>query len=738
MREIDSNARLAMTVAQTTTALRQYPGPRDSYRHAFVENKGLYRWYYGDTTDADNDYVLEPASGGSVGRWKIVLPLIASNTRFTRVPPSGDTTGATDGDAIQTVLTAGKIAVLESGIDYYVDARLTFTSNSGLVSLGPLPARLNVAFDSVLTATDRENAVLLIKGTTTATVSTTLGADLAQNATSLTSAGSVPTAMAGGWLRVLGVNPPADFLGDSSDNTVSELVQVATAHTASTTVALQRPTFMHHNSLQALVSITPVTDVVIDNIRIIIDSDNTTIATGLCIKDSVRVQIGRFHCENVSLAVLSDYGSQAVYVNEIWSHGTTNCTLLLETAHGSSFANVMRTNEGDRTHSLGYPQHEVTLRAHCAGILVSGGSMTHGVGGIRLWGGVGNVITGLRFSDLDITEACERDPEGDDMFSGYSSFGVVLDSGPPRVDDGGERSAEFGFNNVVTNIQASNCRSRNKYGAVGGIQAMYYIHDQKDILVDSVSYVNIGVDPSASGPPCSGMLVSDSSGVVSNVVMRGVDLGIRFQNVSNTVRFENVSIYAHAGTNTDSLGGAGIVFAHTGQARQSPSFGRVALFDFGGSGVAATDAVIRFENEFTAAPDRTITFDELVIDGLQYQDVRPASCVAFSGGPSYVGPYPGQFGTINTSQPPDVAVATGTDERNVVFATIPNNGWCLIAFRGAHLAVPVGTPKLGDVLIAGSDGYATIGAIPSYPDSWFMATGQWIPSIAKIFATRRL
>jgi hypothetical protein len=739
MFQLDVNTRIALPIVRSVTALAQYPGPRTSWRYCLVDGKGLYRWFLDDVTPADGDNIIEP-SGGSIGRWKRVSNFLESSSRFVRVHSTGDTTGAEDRAAIQAVLTAGKIAILDYGETYYLDEALEFASNSGLISEIPsMPAILSVAYTSALTATDRENAVLLVSGTLTDDVNTTLGADLFQGSLTLTAGASVPTAQAGEWLRIRGTNPADDFDGDSSENTVSEIVQIATSHTVGTSVTIQTPTFIHHDSAQALRSIDPVLDVVIDGVFVDVPAANTSLAVGLLIQDSARTTVRNFSARNLSRAVICVYGAKHITGDGITSRGTTNGTLLLETAHGSRFSNVLRTREGSRYHSQGYPQHEISMRAHCVGIQVDGVQATHAVGGIRFWGGLNCHVMNAVFDDLDITEACESDPDGDTFGGGTSKFGVMIDMGPSALS--GERSAEFGFGNGCANIRGTNIRSRNAYGASGGVQPAVYLHDQLKFTMTNVSVTNIGKDVAAGGIKCTGMVVSDSTGNVDGLVLSGVDMGIRTQNVYANVFFDNVFIDGRAGDDTNSLGGPGIVFAHNGGVRCSPHFGKISIANCGGTGVSASDAVFVFAAEFVAAPDRSLHIDSLYVENMLYKDVRPASCVAHSFGPSYVGPYAGQFGTINASgsQPPNVAVATGPSEKNVIFATIPNNGWAMVAHGASNVTVTGGTPVYGDIIIAGADGYGNItGSPPAHPNSFFIATGQWNSTYSRMLCERRL
>lgn len=617
--------------------------------------------------------------------------------------------------------------------NYYLDTPLTFPVLRKKRLFCPDIATFIPLFTGS-GATNRENAVIIISGTVTADVNTTLAVDGYANRTVITTAASIPTAQAGKWLRIKGVNPQLDFLGDSSENTVSEIIDIVDGHTTGTTVNLQRPLSIHHDSTHTVQSINPCIDVELEGI-LIDATGNNSIAVGVLVKDSMRVSLKRVQGKNLSFSVISYYGSKLMFSENITNRGSCNSTLYRETSHHGLFVNTIRTNEGNRTHALGWPQHELTTRAHCVGILDDGGFISHSVGGIRMWGGISNHANNFVFYDLDITEAAQRDPEGDITF-GETTFGIVFDGGPGSVGSF-DRSAEFGFGNSISNIRATNIKARNRYGVAGGIQPAFYIHDTWNFNMVNVGVENIGLDPtSASGVPCSGIVCSDCSGNIVGVTLRGIDLGIMTKNVRDNLNIDNVIMISYAGKNLDTVGGPAFVFAHNGGKFCSPRFGRVRIQDFGDPNSLV--GPIEWAPEFASGPDRDLHFDELSIESLTYCDVRPARCPAFSYGPvpPNGGPYPGQIGTINSSasHPPEVSVATGPSTKNVVFATIPQNGWALIAYGNADIYAPSNS-KIGDMLVAGTDGFPVLSTDNPPPACYWIITGQYINSYGKAFAT---
>lgn len=112
------------TIYLTAADLANDAGPRDSvrYAHVLVLGPELWRWVYGDVSTADGINIIEPASGGGLGRWIRTRPtlqgadLVDGNQTITvagnrwRVLPAAtvtapmtitiDDAGAVDGDEI--------------------------------------------------------------------------------------------------------------------------------------------------------------------------------------------------------------------------------------------------------------------------------------------------------------------------------------------------------------------------------------------------------------------------------------------------------------------------------------------------------------------------------------------------------------------------------------------------------------------------------------------------------------
>jgi hypothetical protein len=77
-----------------------------------------------------NDAGLGLAGGAALGRGLVSSPASAATTSFSPIEPSGDTSGATDWNAIQSVLNAGQgAAAWLAGGTFYVSQTITFKAS---------------------------------------------------------------------------------------------------------------------------------------------------------------------------------------------------------------------------------------------------------------------------------------------------------------------------------------------------------------------------------------------------------------------------------------------------------------------------------------------------------------------------------------------------------------------------------------------------------------------------------
>lgn len=654
--------------------------------------------------------------------------------------PSGDTTGATDQAAIQAILDAGDIAYLGPGI-FYIDAPLELSSNSGLVGQGSKFTEIRATFSGPASPSDVENAVIQAIGSTNAAlVNTTLAAAVRQNATSITTASAVPTSAAGQLLRLRGNNAPDNY------NIVSELVRVRSDHTTSTTVNLESPVVGElHISGKPVVAMNAIENLYLEGFKVTPTDD--TLACCFGFKSARDVTFLDLAGSRASYAVMAAYGCSRIRGDRLTDYGTSNGGIFLETCQNVTITNVFRTGDGERVHPEGYPQPELGARAGCVDIQIRGGHVQKAVALARQWGGLDMIWGNFTADDLDPTEMCDNDPDG----GVFATFGVILDQGPPSVA-ATDRSAEMGFNCSLHDVRATNVRSRDRYStfATTGAQPAFYIHDHYRFKLTNCSVENVETDVNTTGAPLQGFIWSDCDAHISGVSVRGVDMGVRIQNVRANVTGD-FSMQANSGTTSDPQAPAFVLaLDNEGAAlspRRSPQLTQVTALNFGGSGGASDDATFWFTADWAAAPDRSFCIDTLILDYYRYEKVRPVRCPAFrsqGAGPPYEGPFVGQIGTLNetASKPPDVAVASAQTNRDVVFVSIPNNdsgqNWCMVAYDGATVSVQGATPGVGDSLIPNADGFAEVGVpVASHNHVWWMAAGEWDPTAAKMYCERQ-
>jgi len=148
----------SLFMAQSPTALSVQPGPSTSVRYCMVDGYGLYRWYLNDTTTANGTTVVA-ASGGSVGRWKLVASLPSAVEGLTADIAVTSNVASLSGSITHDGITP------PNGADALLTAQSTTTEN-GLWTINTSGAwTRSTKWDSA-TDTRLASIVRIIRGTT--------------------------------------------------------------------------------------------------------------------------------------------------------------------------------------------------------------------------------------------------------------------------------------------------------------------------------------------------------------------------------------------------------------------------------------------------------------------------------------------------------------------------------------------------------------------------------------------
>jgi len=647
---------------------------------------------------------------------------------FVTTPPTGDASGASDRAAFNARLAYGNLRLRPEGV-YYVDQPISVPSGRKIIGNG---CTIIPTYASGLAFDDDDNAVFLVHGVETVTVNTTLAADVPAGALAITTVASVPSDQAGKYLRLSGSNPADTFLMDSTGVVVTEWVQVSASHPGGTTVAIQRPTHIAHDSSHTVNSGEPLTDARVEGV-FVDATGNDTVGYAVHIKDAVRVHVQEFSGRIFSRSVYGAEDSQSITTDGITNRGSCNGTLYRASVHGGYFRNTRRTSEGARTHVNGYPQHELMMHRHCVACFDDGGLIEHACGGLRQWGGIGCLQANFVINDLDITELVDRDPN----YATDATVGIVYDGGSGQFFPI-ERTGAFSFGCGVANIRATNVRAKNTVVVDTHCQSAIYFHDQWGFHLSNVAVENIGEDPTNGGPPLSGMVISDAAGgSIVGLRLRGIDMGIRWQNVTGDVWIDDCELVGRAGTVGGNAIGPALWFANNGGPRKGAKIGSLIISGFGSDPPTLTDVVFKFNSEWIDGdgfgPDLSLNIDRLNLDGYEYRDVRPVKCVAFAYGP-VEGPHRGQVISIDPITG-IAAPATTPTRRDVICVGFPHAGYAMAAFGDATVLTAASPLIQGDSLIAGPAGFPVAGSPPAYPAVWYEVVGRLV--IGYVLCKRR-
>lgn len=645
------------------------------------------------------------------------LPKLLASDNVALLSPSGDVSGASDRAAFVEALANSSVSMvyLIPGT-YYINQILIMPSSkyfgcpSGLATIMP-------TFTSGLGADDRTNAVIKVIGTITGTVNTTLSASAFTGDGYVKSTASVGAGMASGWLRIRGVNTAGlSFSGDSCTAIISEIVQVASGFAGGTTVTLNQTVKMHHISGVTLQSVTPIVDATLEGL-FIDASATTTLGSGILIEDSARITVKNIQGKNLSRAVISTYGACHLVFDSCVNRGSTNCTLYRETCQYWKATNSSRTHEGNRSHSLGVPRPELSMRAMCVGGLDDGGKFTNCSGALRQWGGINNLQCNISAHDIDCTPMISRDP---DLVNHYA-VGSVFDGGPPSTAPG-ENHAEFGFGCGISNVSATNVRHQDEFNPNGGgtlAQWALYYHDHFDFRATNVSVENIGRDSANVGFYMSGILISDCTGNFTDHSIRGARCGMYTNNNVVACYFNNLIFYANTGESTHDPVPIAFYFQHIDGFRNSVHFNNIQL-----------NGYLRYWAYFGPGfIDRWLEFDFLSLDGRPFYKVKP-----YTSTETISTVTEGVLGTL-TGSSPELARATGPSRKNVVFCGVPQNGWVLAAQGDSTLLYTGTVPGTGDILVPNSTGSAVVTTNQPIASVWYQAFAP--ASSGYVFAERR-
>lgn len=600
---------------------------------------------------------------------------------------SGDLTGVTDRNNIQTALTLGFGVALVSGSTYRLDQAITIPSNARIVATAPGQrakiTRASTWLPNPLLADSPTNSVFRIRGAAVAGVNTTTTATVNMGGSTLPVTAATNIAI-DSWLLVSGPNNADPFYGQSDNITYSSMVRVASSYVGGLSLPLQERLFNHHQSTTPVTSILPVENVEICDLEF--DFSTPT-------ANPVAVAIEGYLARNVTLRNVRANGfsrscfewDTCEFISEesCSTRGLVNCMTLRQRSYCVRSNNLDWNGELGREHPLGIPAPVISDRLANTLCSATNGRVKKADALLREWGNVLCGADGFEVSDLYSAQMELRDP---DISTQGNVHGILFDGGGRIVPT----NASFGFGTFFSNIRGHNVF---QLGLVGG-WAVYW-HDHIDAHLSNVTLENKGNGPGTAGSYIRGLCVSDASGIIDGLVLNGVTWALEFTNVYAATNMRGIYVQAKAGDGTN--GAYGLLMRYNGGTGLGPKIQDLQMLSF-------NSPLSYFDGPFAAAPDRVAFIDRLIYENNEtWGEVYPASCN-----------FAANHGTVvewtAAGVPTDVVLCTVQSERAAVSFEAPTNGWTWIAMGDACPTISSAAPARGDYLETSSVVHGT--AIP--------------------------
>lgn len=506
------------------------------------------------------------------------------------------------------VAATGGIIVLEHGATYLAETTLVLPSGAVLEGNGArwLPST------SLATAREgnpdsRDNALIYVRGAEAAgTLDTTLSSTAKRGVRQVmvAAAGSIS---AGDWLVLHGHNDSsldAHNMGSGGSIVLDEILQVASEYTSGSTIPTVHAVAQWHTPTNGGVGAScyvracdVVSGVTIRNL-IMDDAGSGHIAVGILTQFAYEVVIEGCSFSGFSRAGIETHASRQVYVPSALALGRLNSLWLLISTVEYRGGTLRSRDVGQPFHDLGSIRGFVELRNRCADGSIELCDMAGVAFGVFTAGGINTKFGTIRGTNIDSTEAFDRDPE-------YSA--CVLHQGPTNVAD-----AEFGYGCSIDRVEASGCTHPDKTDPA--LPCLVYVHDHWNQVIGRIDVVDLG----ASGANVRAVRFGDPlATTVGQIHIVGVGEGIYFHNGSHDVRVEEYLFNPAAGEPPSSP--VAMVLAHTVSTPGDPggpSLGTVKI----ASGVPVAVAA----DWLTTGPDWDFRIDRLMYSGRTFEGVRYA------------------------------------------------------------------------------------------------------------------
>lgn len=481
---------------------------------------------------------------------QFIKRLLAQPPELTLIMQPGDTTAAEINSAIvsmsaQASSTSRAQIYLDRGT-YLLDAPISFNGTTRNVDL---ILHSQAVLQPTYTGADDDpvNTAIKIAGSlNVAKMNTTLTAVAPKGASSIAVA-NAGTIAAGDYIVIEGSNTGGQDLGGHSGGLLGEVVQVASSYAGGLTIPLAWPLYQTHGTTGITAkAVTPAVGVSVTGGLILGSQGGVTTACGVHATYAVDVQVDQLAGEGFSRAAIDIESCTWFRSSGYLSRGNQNCWYFLSSVCGFDVEDFDGVQGVARVHASGLPRAQIYLRRRCTDGRIHDGRLVCGYAGIFQAGGQSITIENVHIRDQEITQAIYDRAVAGGEFQAGGKWALGWGAGHAPL-----AMAEFAIGCTYSNITTEDLRAPNATGwnDVSPRRAMAaYIHDTLRCTVSNIVCTHWD-----SGTPVCGIVFSDVDGSASNLIVKGHDFGVSFENFNCDIKVDNYRFDAVRGSSPNAV-----------------------------------------------------------------------------------------------------------------------------------------------------------------------------------------
>ncbi len=347
------------------------------------------------------------------------------------------------------------------------------------------------------------------------------------------------TSVAGGYLLLQGHNLAFSAGGDDAllesdgeDVILSEVVQIGSTYVSGTALPMKWPIRQHHGIVEptSVIAVTPVLGFAVRDMHLDC-SNGVTTAVGVLARYAIGIQVHGISVSGCTRATVECVGVKDFYSNKFHSKGSNNNWFHLISVCDGDVSEFSGDDGVPRNNPLGSPRYPFLLKNRCTNVVIRDGSLNGTSAGMYACGGEHLVFHNISVRNVKITDAdyVRMVASGELQDGGAVVLGWGAGYGPLGI-------AEFGFGFTLSNIRIEDIEAPSTGAWTSSVPfrgRAFYLHDVLRLQASNIEIVNRGAESY-----CCGMVLSDTGGLVSNLMVLGYTVGLAVENVSTAMQID--------------------------------------------------------------------------------------------------------------------------------------------------------------------------------------------------------